>query len=421
MIRDIQINPFTNEILKPALKDYEVIVKVPDVPNYPGINPTMYIIFLDEVPYLLDRVNHPVRITNNATNQELIETGNVPGLNEYRIAPYGSGRPNAVQFSNLNAGAFVKIKYSGWGSVVTYQNFVSRNGDTMSGNYTNTGNVTVNGFINSFNITASREIIGLGISNSTSAPNTHLIFEPGFCFDSTYSNNPTTARVLKSNTTTIKRLDQNWAAGNNGGMRQGALSANSTYFIYIIGANDGTVDFLAVRSTDTVSLPTGYSLYRRVGVIMTNATNQIIQFTHYPEIKTYYYKQKIITSSVTIPTTEAALYVNVPRGLRLIPLFNFTSGRPNWNATLAVSIRGVEREFQTFNNASEPESNFNAETGFYNTNTVGREELGGVSFKYSNFITNTNGELFFTRSGAYYTGTAFLSVIQTYGFVDFSI
>jgi hypothetical protein len=72
----------------------------------------------------------------------------------------------------------------------------------------------------------------------------------------------------------IKRLDANWAVGNNqGGLDTGSRAANTWYFLWIIKRTDtGVVDVLISASPHTPTMPANYNKKRLFGAIRTNST-----------------------------------------------------------------------------------------------------------------------------------------------------
>jgi hypothetical protein len=93
----------------------------------------------------------------------------------------------------------------------------------------------------------------------------------GKCRDASDSDN----MVFVGAGPTVKRLDAAWAAGNNvGGLDTGSRAANTWYWIWCIkNPTTGDVDILLSESASAPTMPSGYTLKRRVGAIRTNATN----------------------------------------------------------------------------------------------------------------------------------------------------
>ena len=292
---------------------------------------------------------------------------------------------------------------------------------TINGITTINDNTTINGNITAKNFAPTNEIFGLKLENTLGSENTNITFYKGWCFDDTVIDNPLTSKIIMNNINFRKRLNETFTEGSNQGMLQGdpvtKYLANESYLIYSIMKDDGTNDFLAVLRTDTVSLPTGFTRKRRIGIIMTDASKNIVQFNHYPKIKTYYWKNKFSVIDWQIPTTETAVAIEVPKGVSVIPMVNITYGMPNGNA--AISIRGIERNYSDFNQAYCMHSGYNAELGVcFHDNT--QQEHISETLKTINFITTTNGELYFQRKGSY-LNSGYYSTRQVYGFVDFDV
>jgi hypothetical protein len=107
-------------------------------------------------------------------------------------------------------------------------------------------------------------IDGLTLSNNTTDATNDLDIAAGECRGA----RGILDLVLTSAIT--KRLDADWAAGTNQGMRYAAAAiTNATYHIHLIGKADGTVDVFGTTAPDpTTILPSGYVDYRRIGSIL---------------------------------------------------------------------------------------------------------------------------------------------------------
>lgn len=87
--------------------------------------------------------------------------------------------------------------------------------------------------------------------------------------------------VLSS--TLVKQLDAAWAIGTNqGGLFTGAIAANTTYHCFWIRRDsDGVIDAGFDTDVGAANIPSGWTAYRRVGSIVTDATPDIIAFHQY--------------------------------------------------------------------------------------------------------------------------------------------
>ena len=117
---------------------------------------------------------------------------------------------------------------------------------------------------------------------------------------------------------TGKQLDANWAAGSSAGMRySGAAITNTTYYIFLIGKIDGTVDIFAYAGgTDPTSvLPAGYVDYRRIGAILRESA-AVVPFVQRGD----YFLRKTLTTIIdaTNPGTSAVnRTLDVPTGIKV--------------------------------------------------------------------------------------------------------
>src|SRR5215475_1653183 len=91
------------------------------------------------------------------------------------------------------------------------------------------------------------------------------------------SDDFTTLMTLSS---TYTKTFAAWAVGTgNGGLDTGSIANNTWYHVYIIERTDtSVVDVLISTSATTPTMPTNYTVKRRVGSIKTDATPNIITF-----------------------------------------------------------------------------------------------------------------------------------------------
>lgn len=118
-------------------------------------------------------------------------------------------------------------------------------------------------------------IVGLTCSSNTGTPNTHMDVLAG---------EHRKGGLFGTAVAMTKRIDQVWAAGNNGGWRDSAtaVAANTTYFIFSIRNNStGALDTLSSASPTAPTVPGGYTLVGRVDMVVTNASGFLIQRARY--------------------------------------------------------------------------------------------------------------------------------------------
>ena len=97
---------------------------------------------------------------------------------------------------------------------------------------------------------------GLTISKDSGSPNDTILIDPGACYDSTKEV------VLALDVLTTKQ--------------NSPQSANTAYYVYIIGSDTGSsIDILISTEPSVPALPTGYTRYRKIGSYTTDGNGNI--------------------------------------------------------------------------------------------------------------------------------------------------
>lgn len=115
----------------------------------------------------------------------------------------------------------------------------------------------------------------------------------------------------------VKQLDATWAKGTNaGGLDTGTLAASSAYFGFVIyNATTKEVDQLFSLSSSAPTLPSGWTLFRRNGSCITDASANIVPFAQWMD---EFRPKTPLTSRAlaAIPSTSRfAISVDVPAGM----------------------------------------------------------------------------------------------------------
>jgi hypothetical protein len=95
----------------------------------------------------------------------------------------------------------------------------------------------------------------------------------GFVGDSTFAD----TLALRSSLT---KTTSAWAVGTSaGGLDTGTIAANTWYAVHLIKRPDtGVVDVLFSLSDTAPTLPANYTLFRRIGWVLTNGSSQFVKF-----------------------------------------------------------------------------------------------------------------------------------------------
>ena len=146
---------------------------------------------------------------------------------------------------------------------------------------------------------------GLGMSNAADTANDITI-----AAGEAVSDDGTDIMVLSSAIT--KQMDFSWAVGTNaGGLNTGAEAASTWYEVHLIKrADTGVVDVMFTTTANRATLPTNYTLKRRVGWIRNDASSAILAFTQVDDYVTL--TTPINDVGVTKTVTATAVTLTVP-------------------------------------------------------------------------------------------------------------
>lgn len=181
-------------------------------------------------------------------------------------------------------------------------------------------------------------INGLKLSNDTDTDH-DIQIAVGQATDSTNSANMVLANVL------TKQIDANWSAGDNaGGFPSGlTLSNNTWYHMFLIkNPTTGVVDAGFDTSTSAANLltdATGYTLYRRIGSVLTNGSANIVQFLQIDNMFLWVTPPEDVNSTVT--TSDAAYTLSIPPDYRCIAIINFLAFKSANNPSIYMYTSGI--------------------------------------------------------------------------------
>lgn len=206
--------------------------------------------------------------------------------------------------------------------------------------------------------------------------------------------------VLSSNL--IKQIDAAWVAGNNqGGLFSGTVAANSTYHMFVISNNDGSlVDTGFSTDINAADIPTGYTKKRRIASLRTDASSNIRNGRYiFNRDGSYDFKYNIGGGITDLNTTtlstgsRAAVPLSCPPNVKA----NITSWcNDNDSGTMAILLT---EETQT-------------DTAASNTNcTINPGEIDSVTFYLK---TNSSSEIYYRSNDG---GTDYF-IIKTLGWID---
>jgi hypothetical protein len=111
-----------------------------------------------------------------------------------------------------------------------------------------------------------------------------------------------------------------WTAGTgNNGLDTGARANSTWYHVWVIGKTDGTTDWLYSTSASAPTMPTGYTLKRRVGSVKTDGSGNLINFVQLND--RFLWDVPVQDVNTTNPGTSAVLAtLSVPTGVKVCPI-----------------------------------------------------------------------------------------------------
>ncbi|WP_292962059.1 hypothetical protein [Nitrobacter sp.] len=129
------------------------------------------------------------------------------------------------------------------------------------------------------NVDTIRNVVALpnyltGLTLSTAGNSSTFGIATGFATDSTNVSMMALASAYTKTTSA-------WAVGTgNGALDTGSISSSTWYHVFLIKRTDtGVVDVLISTSATAPTLPTNYTLFRRIGTMFCNSSSQWMKFS----------------------------------------------------------------------------------------------------------------------------------------------
>jgi hypothetical protein len=230
---------------------------------------------------------------------------------------------------------------------------------------------------------------GLITSRNGGTPNTQIDISAGYAMDEVAQ----AGYITSSGVLTI-----NAATTGANGLDSGSLANSTVYHVFVIGKTDGTVaGFMSTSLTPT--LPTGYTLRRRIGSVRTDSS---AHFLAYVQLGDEFLLAAGIADEAALGVTNSAtlLALSVPTGIQVNALFN-----GEMISDTAATLGLFTSPDQTSTAANTPAGNFQLDVAV----------ALGADAAQLNIRTNTSGQVRFISSIASPHST--LSIV-TQGWVD---
>jgi hypothetical protein len=234
-----------------------------------------------------------------------------------------------------------------------------------------------------------------GLTLSTGGSSSTFSISPGVATDSTSSD--TLVQASGFNKTT-----SSWAVGSGsiGSLDTGPIANNTGYHVFIIKRPDtGVVDYLTSLSPTAPTLPTNYTLFRRIGSLRTNGAAQWVSFTQLGD--EFLWLTPIYDVQNANPGTTPTLYsLTVPAGVQVNALVNI-----GFTNTVSTAVSAL---------VSSPDMGVQAAGSPVWNVTVSCLVAGLYNSAQGNIRTNTSGQVRAVASTASSNGL----LITTYGWID---
>jgi len=162
-----------------------------------------------------------------------------------------------------------------------------------------------------------------GLTLSTAGSSSTFSVAAGIAVDSTQAD-------FMKLASSISKTTSSWAVGSgNGALDTGSIAASTWYHAYLIKRTDtGVVDVLVSLSATSPTMPTNYSLSRRIGAMKTNGSSQWTAFVQLGD--EFLWSVPIADILTSSQGTTAILYtLSVPTGVQVWALlqgWSYASG-----------------------------------------------------------------------------------------------
>lgn len=191
----------------------------------------------------------------------------------------------------------------------------------------------------------------------------------------------------------ITKTTSAWAVGTgNGGLDTGAIATNTWYHFYLIKRPDtGVVDVLFSTSVSSPTMPSNYTLKRRIGSARTNGSSQWTQFTQTGD--QFIWLTGILDINTATTTSRVLSTVSVPTGVAVEALTRVSANGGGGGSTFTFVVSPLENDAApSSTNATifMPTSSANAGNANVMTNTSAQVAVRS---------NNTNGTLSVTTYG----------------------
>lgn len=228
-----------------------------------------------------------------------------------------------------------------------------------------------------------------GLTLSTAGSSTTFSVATGMAIDA----NNTDYMELR---TAISKTTSAWAVGSgNGGLDTGSIAASTWYHAFLIKRIDtGVVDVLVSLSVSAPTMPTNYTVARRIGSMKTNGSSQWTAFTQIGN-KFYWATSVLDLNAANVGTTPTLETCTVPPGVNVDVLFRGAYTNTAANSFCQFASPLAQNTVNTVGSLANAVASVAAEAEF-------------------SITTNTSAQIYVVNS----TASGNSTWILTYGWID---
>ncbi|MBY5821491.1 hypothetical protein [Rhizobium leguminosarum] len=241
------------------------------------------------------------------------------------------------------------------------------------------------------NVAPKGYLYGLALANNTIDSTNDIDITAGEA-----ASDDATSQLMSLPSGLTKRLDANWVAGTNQGMLDTGSIANGTQHIFEIkNPTTAVVDILASLSATAPTMPSGFTLKRRIGSILRES-GSIVQFEQSGD---KFLRTPTITRNNTSAAASFLLDLQVPGGIRVRPILRsqlVTAAAGNWTNAMGSPA---------FGSANDAYQNVGS--------TATSSDVVHIDGTYT---TNTSSQLYFSATAN--SGTCTINLLATIGWYD---
>lgn len=206
--------------------------------------------------------------------------------------------------------------------------------------------------------------------------------------------NTTNALLMDATSAFTKNITGTWIAGTgNAGLDTGTIANDTWYHLYLIAKTDGTIDYLFSTSatSPTMTLPNaaGFTLFRRIGSMLTDSTPEIINYVQTGRNFEWDEATIDVASTPSVDSVQT-LALSTPLGLKVTALVRIRCGSSSslaklvaWNPVFAnKTSSNVETSATANQSCIEKEVITNVSSQIkYVTNGVGQWSIGAFGWR----------------------------------------